>query len=85
MQDIGNTTSQLGQSDLHIHTRASDGLIEIDELLAHVERHTDLDVIAVTDHDVLDGSLRSVSQRTDARIRVGWMRANQGTARQETQ
>ena len=59
LQDIGNTTSQLGQSDLHIHTRASDGLIEIDELLAHVERHTDLDVIAVTDHDVLDGSLRA--------------------------
>jgi predicted metal-dependent phosphoesterase TrpH len=59
MKDVGGTEPAFGQSDLHIHTRASDGLMEVDELLAHVEQHTDLDVIAVTDHDVLDASLRA--------------------------
>jgi hypothetical protein len=57
--EVGETKPVFGQSDLHIHTRASDGLMEVDELLAHVDANTDLDVIAVTDHDVLDGSLRA--------------------------
>jgi hypothetical protein len=40
-----------GSADLHLHTLASDGLIGARELVDHVEAHTDLDVIAVTDHD----------------------------------
>jgi len=59
VRDVGGTQPPLGQADLHIHTRSSDGLPEVDELLAHVEANTDLDVIAVTDHDKLDGSLRA--------------------------
>ena len=59
MKDVGGTEPAFGQSDLHIHTRASDGLMDVDELLAHVEQNTNLDVIAVTDHNVLDASLRA--------------------------
>ena len=41
----------MGTADLHLHTALGDGLAELPELLAHVEAHTDLDVIAVTEHD----------------------------------
>jgi predicted metal-dependent phosphoesterase TrpH len=41
----------LGLADLHLHTLASDGLIGARQLVDFVEEHTDLDVIAVTDHD----------------------------------
>jgi predicted metal-dependent phosphoesterase TrpH len=41
----------MGTADLHIHTRYGDGLATIPEILAHVEHATDLDVIAITEHD----------------------------------
>jgi predicted metal-dependent phosphoesterase TrpH len=43
----------MGSADLHIHTDAGDGLDSIDAILEHVEQHTDLDVIAITEHDSL--------------------------------
>jgi len=43
----------LGAADLHLHTLASDGLVSARDLVDHVERTTDLDLIAVTDHDEL--------------------------------
>jgi predicted metal-dependent phosphoesterase TrpH len=69
LENVGGKEPAFGQSDLHIHTRASDGLMEVDELLAHVEQHTDLDVIAVTDHDVLDASLRARDLAAKRRLR----------------
>ncbi|GCE11104.1 phosphotransferase [Tengunoibacter tsumagoiensis] len=48
-----------GKADLHMHSTYSDGCATIDELLAHVQVNTDLDVIALTDHDVIDGALRA--------------------------
>jgi Predicted metal-dependent phosphoesterases (PHP family) len=47
----------MGKADLHIHTSYSDGMADVPTLLAYVESHTDLDVIAVTDHDDIRGSL----------------------------
>jgi hypothetical protein len=40
------------KADLHLHTTASDGAATVRELLAHVA-HTDLRVIAITDHDTI--------------------------------
>jgi predicted metal-dependent phosphoesterase TrpH len=40
-----------GRADLHLHTLASDGLCGPRELVDFVEYQTDLDVIAITDHD----------------------------------
>jgi predicted metal-dependent phosphoesterase TrpH len=68
--DVRRTASELGQSDLHIHTRASDGLMEVDELLAHVEQHSDLDVIAVTDHNAIDASLLARERAAQRHLRV---------------
>ncbi|HWO73620.1 MAG TPA: PHP-associated domain-containing protein [Dehalococcoidia bacterium] len=43
----------MGKADLHIHTSAGDGVDDIARILAHVEENTDLDVIAITEHDNL--------------------------------
>jgi predicted metal-dependent phosphoesterase TrpH len=49
----------VAKADLHIHTRVSDGLATVERLLEYVEHETDLDVIAVTDHEDADGGLRA--------------------------
>ena len=49
----------VGKADLHIHTRDGDGLDAIEAILDHVETQTDLDVIAITEHDSLDVALRA--------------------------
>jgi predicted metal-dependent phosphoesterase TrpH len=51
--------TKLSRADLHIHSTYSDGIPTIQQILEHTERHTDLDVIAITDHNVVDGSLRA--------------------------
>src|SRR5271157_1530456 len=46
----------MGFADLHIHTIHSyDGTATVPAVLKHVADHTDLDVIAITDHDSLAG------------------------------
>jgi predicted metal-dependent phosphoesterase TrpH len=49
----------LGRADLHIHSTYSDGLGTIQQILHHVQYNTDLDVIALTDHNVVEGALRA--------------------------
>jgi predicted metal-dependent phosphoesterase TrpH len=43
----------MGKADLHIHTNHGDGLDSVEAILDYVESATDLDVIAVTEHDNL--------------------------------
>jgi predicted metal-dependent phosphoesterase TrpH len=50
---------ELGKADMHLHTLYSDGTASVRAVLDHVERATDLDVIAVTDHERIDGALRA--------------------------
>ena len=50
-------SDRVGKADLHIHTANSDGMAEVKQVLDHVENHTDLDVIAITDHDNLRSSM----------------------------
>jgi predicted metal-dependent phosphoesterase TrpH len=45
-----------GRADLHLHTLASDGLIGGRELVDYIEAETNLDVIAVTDHDEMSAA-----------------------------
>jgi predicted metal-dependent phosphoesterase TrpH len=62
----------LGRADLHLHTRASDGLMSARALLEYVEHRTDLDVIAITDHDETSGGLeaREWAARHGYRVQV---------------
>lgn len=51
--------AELGTADMHLHSLYSDGTARVSEILDHVEEHTDLDVIAITDHERIDGALRA--------------------------
>jgi len=48
-----------GRADMHLHTLYSDGTMGVQALLDHVEAQTELDLIAVTDHERIDGALRA--------------------------
>jgi len=63
------TMKVLGRADLHMHTTFSDGWPSPTELVDHVSRRTDLDVIAVTDHDTIEGALRA-ADRAGSRRRL---------------
>ena len=45
-----------GRADMHIHTLYSDGTASVAQVLEHVEHRTDLDVVAITDHERIDGA-----------------------------
>lgn len=49
-----------GRADMHIHSLYSDGTASVRAILEHVERSTDLDVVAITDHERIDGALRAL-------------------------
>ncbi len=49
----------LGKADMHLHTLYSDGTASVAEVLDHVEQRTDLDLVAITDHERIDGALRA--------------------------
>ncbi|MCJ7620259.1 MAG: PHP domain-containing protein, partial [Anaerolineae bacterium] len=61
-----------GKADLHIHSRAGDGVASVKDILEHVEHETDLDLIAITDHDLLDGALeaRELAARKECHFEV---------------
>ena len=63
-------TERLGRADLHIHTLASDGTASVLEILDHVERATDLDVIAITDHERIDAAVAARAIARDRGLRV---------------
>jgi hypothetical protein len=60
----------LGRADLHIHTVASDGTASVTAILDHVERGTDLDVIAITDHERIDAAVAAGAMAQDRGLRV---------------
>ena len=65
--------TQRGRADLHMHTTASDGWPSPHELVDHA-RATGLDVIAVTDHDTIEGALRAcdhAASRSKLQVVVG--------------
>ncbi len=48
----------MGKADLHVHTSEGDGLDSVAAILDHVEGATDLDVLAITEHDDVTTALR---------------------------
>ena len=68
--DDGPAIQRFGRADLQTHTAFGDGMADAQALLDHVETATDLDVIAVTDHDDVGGALlaRDLHARGDYRF-----------------
>lgn len=62
-----------GKADLHIHSNHSDGTASIPEIMEYVQNKTDLDVIAITDHNTIEGALfaASLSEMYDFEVIVG--------------
>lgn len=53
----------MGIADLHIHTAYSpDGTATVSAILEHVAQTRCVDLIAITDHDVIDGALEALEQ-----------------------
>lgn len=46
-------------ADMHVHSLYSDGTASVREILDWVEGETQLDVVAITDHERIDGALRA--------------------------
>jgi predicted metal-dependent phosphoesterase TrpH len=44
-------------ADVHMHTTYSDGTGSVEDVLRFVETYTPLEVIAITDHDTIEGAL----------------------------
>jgi predicted metal-dependent phosphoesterase TrpH len=61
-----------GQADMHIHSLASDGTASAAEILDYVECRTDLDVIAIADHERIEAAVecRRLAQERGSRIEV---------------
>ena len=55
-QQQAHYAGKRGKADLHMHSTYSDGSATIEQILAYTEQNTDLNVIALTDHDVIDGA-----------------------------
>lgn len=66
-------TDTWGKADLHIHTAHSDGLARVPEVMDYVQEHTDLKVIAITDHNTIEGALfaKSLEELYDFEVVVG--------------
>jgi len=52
-------TATYGRADLHMHTRFSDGRPTVRAVLDHAARRTNLQVLAITDHDCIEGALEA--------------------------
>ncbi len=61
-----------GRADLHIHTLASDGVCGVDEILAFAVGRTQLDVIAIADHERVDAAhaARAIARARDLPLEV---------------
>ncbi len=47
----------LSKADIHIHTTYSDGLMTPEAVVEHAATETDLKVIAISDHDTIEGAV----------------------------
>lgn len=60
-----------GRADVHLHTLASDGLLSAQDLVDYVELDTELDLMAVTDHDETSAALEAREYAARRGYRVG--------------
>jgi predicted metal-dependent phosphoesterase TrpH len=73
MKEITRVTDTWSKADLHIHSSHSDGLASVPEIMEYVQHRTDMSVIAITDHNTIEGALfaRSLAELYDFEVVVG--------------
>lgn len=65
----------MGQAILHLHTTFSDGTATVDEILDDAERHGEIDVVGITDHDdtrAFERALRWKAAHPKSRVQPIW-------------
>jgi predicted metal-dependent phosphoesterase TrpH len=72
---------RLGKADVHIHSIASDGTASAAQILDYVERCTDLDVIAIADHERIEAAFECQRLARERGGRVGVVVAEEVTTR----
>jgi len=75
------TKPKLGQADVHIHSIASDGTASALRILDYVERHTDLDVIAIADHERIEAAVECQRLARERGSRIDVVVAEEVTTR----
>ncbi|MHB8508170.1 MAG: PHP domain-containing protein [Candidatus Dormibacteria bacterium] len=55
----------MGKADMHVHTSRNDGTASVREILDFARDHTDLDLLAITDHDRLRGAQEAVQMQAE--------------------
>lgn len=67
------STDIWSKADLHIHSNHSDGVAKIPEIMEYVQNQTELKVIAITDHNTIEGALfaKSLEEMYDFEVIVG--------------
>ena len=70
-QEESNSTRS-GKADLHMHTSLGDGLASVEQIFDYVENYTDLDIIAITDHDDIRGAMQAIdlAEKRNYRFKV---------------
>lgn len=68
-----STSDTWSKADIHIHSNHSDGTASIPQIMEYVQNRTDLSVIAITDHNTIEGALfaKSLSELYDFDVIVG--------------
>ena len=65
----------MGQAILHIHTTFSDGTATVEEILDDADRHGEIDVVGITDHDdtrAFERALRWKAAHPASRVQPIW-------------
>ncbi|MGA2666634.1 MAG: PHP domain-containing protein [Patescibacteria group bacterium] len=61
---------RLGKADLHIHSNYSDAKMSVSDILNYAENKTDLDIIAITDHNTISGAQNAQKIALEKNLRV---------------
>jgi predicted metal-dependent phosphoesterase TrpH len=66
------SASRLGRADMHIHSIASDGTASAAHILEHANLRTDLDVIAIADHERIEAAVecQRLARESGSRVEV---------------
>src|SRR5437764_8864992 len=81
MRNGNSESARIGKADLHIHTSLGDGLASVQQIFDFVENHTDLDVIAITDHDDVRGAMQALELAERRKYRFKVIPGNEITTR----
>jgi predicted metal-dependent phosphoesterase TrpH len=65
----------VGQAILHIHTTFSDGTATVEEILDAADRHGEIDIVGITDHDDIQAFARALqwkAEHPESRVQPIW-------------